>query len=206
VSWTIPRLWPGKTVAILAPGPSLKKATADLVQARGLPTIAVTSAAPLAPWADMIYAADEDFWRINRWAFDLPGMKVGMCSYPGVLELAISRRTEARGEDRHNGFDPDPSRLRTGGNSGYQALSIAVHAGAAKILLFGFDMGGTHWHGEYPAPLRNTHPDQFAKWIERFRELAPLLLARRIDVVNCSPTSALDCFRKQTPEEALCEQ
>jgi len=179
---------------------------ADAVRARGLPSIAVNTTARLAPWADIVYAADEDFWRFNRWAMELPGLKVGMCSFPGVHEIAISRRTEERGEDRHNGFDPDPSRLRTGGNSGYQALQIAVHAGASRVLLFGFDMGGSHWHGEHPQPLRNTHPDQYAKWIARFRELAPLLLALRVDVVNCSPDSALECFRKLTPEEALCER
>jgi hypothetical protein len=159
VTWSIPRLWPGSTVAILAPGPSLSQEVADAVRAKGLPTIAITSAGKLAPWADMLYAADGDFWTFSPWAREFAGMKVGMCQVPGVLEIAISRRTTARGEDRHNGFDPDPSALRTGGNSGYQALSIAVHAGASRVLLFGFDMQGTHFHGAHPQPLRNTHPD-----------------------------------------------
>ncbi len=206
MTWSIPRLWPGSTVAILAPGPSMSQAVADAVKAKGLPTIAITTAGQLAPWADMLYAADGDFWTFSRWAADFKGLKVGMCTHPGVKEIAISRRTEERGQDRHNGFDPDPSKLRTGGNSGYQALSIAVHAGAARVLLFGFDMQGTHFHGEHRQPLRNTHPEQFEKWRARFNELAPILLAYRVDVVNCSPDSALTCFRKMTPEDALCAQ
>jgi hypothetical protein len=184
----------------------MSQAVADAVKARGLPTIAITTAGQLAPWADMLYAADGDFWTFSAWARSFPGLKVGMCQHPGVLEIAISRRTEARGEDRHNGFDPDPSVLRTGGNSGYQALSIAVHAGARRVLLFGFDMRGTHFHGPHSQPLRNTHPDQFAKWIARFSELAPILLALRVDVVNCTPGSALECFRKMVLEDALCAQ
>lgn len=168
-----------------------------------LPTIAVNTTAKLAPWADMVYAADEDWWRLNPWALKHSGLKVGMCQHPGVLELAISRRTEERGADRHNGWDESPAKLRTGGNSGYQALSIAVHAGASRVLLFGFDMNGGHWHDDHPHPLRNTHPDMFPIWIRRFKELAPILLAYRVDVVNCSPDSALECFRKTTPDEAI---
>jgi hypothetical protein len=202
VTWSIPRLWPGSTVAIIA----LCQGVADLVKAKGLVTIAITTAGKLAPWADMLYAADEDFWRFSPWAREFTGMKVGMCQFPGVHEIAISRRTDERGQDRHNGFDSSPDRLRTGGNSGYQALSLAVHAGASRVLLFGYDMQGTHFHGEHQQPLRNTHPDQFAKWIERFNELAPVLLAYRVDVINCSPDSALTCFRKMTPEAALCAQ
>lgn len=203
--WTIPRLWPGATVAVLASGPSMSKAIADSLEAapNRPKVIAVNDTAKLAPWADMIYAADGDWWRLNRWADQLLTLKVGMCQHPGVLELAISRRTLERGADRHNGFDEDPSRLRTGGNSGYQAISVAVHADAARVLLFGFDMHGTHWHGEHPAPLRNTHPDTFAVWLRRFDELAPMLAQRGVDVVNCTPGSALTCFRTMTPDEAI---
>jgi hypothetical protein len=103
-----------------------------------------------------------------------------------VLQLLNSGET---------GFDPDPHCLRTGGNGGYQALHLAVHAGAARVLLFGFDMRGSHWHGDHEAPLRNPKPHQFANWIERFAAVAPELARRGVDVVNCTPDSDLTCFR-----------
>ena len=39
--WSVPRLWPGATVAILASGPSMNQAVADRVRAAGLPAIAI---------------------------------------------------------------------------------------------------------------------------------------------------------------------
>jgi hypothetical protein len=48
-----------------------------------------------------------------------------------------------------------------GGNSGFQALNLAVQFGAARIVLVGFDMtrlNGIHWHGPHPSRLNNPSP------------------------------------------------
>ena len=37
-------------------------------------------------------------------------------------------------------FDPRPTHLASGGNSGYQAVHLAVHFGVKEIWLCGFDM------------------------------------------------------------------
>ena len=43
--------------------------------------------------------------------------------------------------------------------------------------------------------LRETLPETYTRWVQRFAALAPLLAARGVDVVNCTPGSALRCFR-----------
>jgi hypothetical protein len=85
--------------------------------------------------------------------------------------------------------------VRTGGNSGYQALHIAMHGGAVRVLLCGYDMQGCHWHGPHPGGLKVTPAEGYEKWIRRFDEIAKAARERRVDVVNCTPGSALRCFR-----------
>lgn len=193
-AWSVPRMWEGRTVAILASGESMSQIVADQVLRADLPTIVVNSTYRLARWAALLYGADAQWWSETRAAREFPGLKVSVEEVPGVMRL---RHTGV------SGFDPDPAALRSGGNSGYAALHLAVHAGAARVLLCGFDMRGGHWHGEHPHPLRNTIEEMYPRWIARFAELAHILAGRGVDVVNCTPDSALECFRCQGLEETL---
>lgn len=196
--WTVPRMWPGRTVAILASGPSMSQDIADAVRASGVPALVTNETFRLAPWADLLFAADSAWWSSRAQdALKFPGLKVTTnesTPFRQVLHLRAGERL---------GFDPDPSRLATGGNGGYQALHIAVHAGAARVLLFGFDMRGGHWHGQHATPLSNPSPGTFARWVAAFETLAPHLRARGVEVLNCAPGSALRCFPAASMAEAL---
>lgn len=188
--------WAGAAVAVLASGPSMSQEVADRVHAAGLPAIAINNTYLLAPWADMLYAADEEWWRVHRAAAEFRGLKVTAGVVPGVARVTCT------GLD---GIDMTPGCVRTGGNSGYQAIQLAAQAGARRVLLLGFDMHGSHWHGDHGPGLRNTTADLFAKWVKRFDSAAPLLAAAGIDVVNCTPGSAIRCFRQSTVELELTE-
>jgi len=101
------------------------------------------------------------------------------------------------------GISLDPSLIHFGKNSGFQALNLAVLLGATRVLLLGFDMGGTHFFGAHPPGLRNTPPEHFAIFIRAFAEAAEALRRAGVDVINCTPGSALDCFERQTLNQAL---
>jgi sugar phosphate isomerase/epimerase len=93
-----------------------------------------------------------------------------------------------------------------GGNSGFQALNLAVQFGARKIVLVGFDLNldqGVHWHGPHPGRLNNPTRDSLARWARVLDAQAPLLERLGVEVVNASPASALTKFRKVPFEEAL---
>lgn len=97
-----------------------------------------------------------------------------------------------------------PNGLATGQNSSYQAVNIAVLAGAAQIVLLGVDLkpaanGKTHWFGEHPV---KTEAGIYSAMLNSFRRLAREW-PKSIDIVNCSPDSALDCFRKASIESVL---
>lgn len=194
MGWSVPSLWPGRTVAILASGPSMSRALADRVHAAGLPAIVINDTYRLAPWADMLYAADEAWWQQYPDALAFEGLKVSVGQVRGVLELSNSGVT---------GFDPNPANLRTGSNSGYQALHIAVHAGAKRVLLCGFNMTGRHWFGGHPASLVNTSEHLYDKFRRNFETILPALAERGIEVLNCTFGSALKCFQMRDLDDEL---
>jgi hypothetical protein len=91
------------------------------------------------------------------------------------------------------GYDPRPGSLRHGGNSGLSACHIAAQEGAARVVLFGFDLRGSHYFGNHPHPLRNTTASTFESFRRRFAVFASELAAVRpeVDVRIASPGSAL---------------
>lgn len=158
---------------------------AEQVRERGLPTIVVNNTFRLAHWADMLYAADIQWWEATPDAANFAGLKVTIQPVPGVLNLQNAGTI---------GYTDDLACLHTYGNSGSQAIQIAAKAGARSIELYGFDMQGSHWHGEHEKPLRNTKPELYVRWLERMPALAEALKSRGISVINCTPGSALRCF------------
>jgi hypothetical protein len=190
-------MWAGGTVAILASGESMTAEVAQTVRAAGVFTIAVNNTWEMAFWADLLFAGDAPWWEMHHKKLGgFSGIKV--CAeetpFPDVRFVRPTGKV---------GFDPDPSCIRTGGNSGYGAMHVAAHAGAARLLLFGFDMQGGHWHDPHPWPLYQGDGGHFPRWIARFKVLAAELAALGIEVLNCTPGSALDAFPMARMEDAL---
>lgn len=189
--WKVPRMWEGQTVAILASGESMSREVADAVVGR-IPTVAINNCYELAPEADMLYACDAKWWMHYHEAIAFKGLKV-------TIDPSLpARSVKLLHNSGQSGYDPDPANLRTGLNSGFQATQLVVHAGAARILLLGFDMRGRHWFGDHPAGLQDSDPNVFARFIAEFERVAPIYADLGVDVVNCTPGSALSCFRAST--------
>lgn len=200
MSWHVPPIFAGQTVAILASGPSMSQAVADRV--RHLPRVAVNTTYRLAPDADIIYASDGAWWKQNPEAVNCPGLKVSVeardgCRHPYTPDAVHTLRHKGR-----HGFDDRTDCLRTMNNSGGAAIHVAVQARAARILLLGFDMHGGHWHGQHQKPLGNPGPALLRDWCELIAEFARAV-AGRVEILNCTPGSALRCFPMVSLDEAL---
>lgn len=195
-------MWDGETVAILASGPSMNRDVPRMLPAC-VRTIAINRTIELAPDADMFFAAD---WTVWKGSAELPALKATLARFKGMKVAVFAGGNKARASQmppddvfmlKHtgtSGFDDDPSCIRTGENSGYMAMHIAAHAGARRLLLFGFDMRPGHWHGRYPKGFYNTAAEQYGRWIKLFATLAPELAKRGVEVFNCTPGSALEVF------------
>lgn len=92
-----------------------------------------------------------------------------------------------------------------GGNSGFHCLNLAVHLGAAKIVLVGFDMRldhGVHWHGRHEL-LNNPTERNIARWRRVIDAAAETIEALGIQVINASPISTLERYPKMTLKKAM---
>lgn len=105
----------------------------------------------------------------------------------------------------NTGIEAHPSGLRTGRNSGAAAINLAVHFGAARILLLGYDMGHrpgqvSHFFGEHPERLRGGSAGTY---VPMFTFLVEPLKALGIEILNCSRQTALECFPRVALHDAL---
>lgn len=216
IPWQVPRLWDGATCAVLASGPSMSQAVADAVKGRckviavnnqGIDTVVDDVLHPaLAPWADILYAADRRWWIENQKnARTFAGIKVTIEPVGGSERLHFDDVFILKNAGKDVLFDPRPTHLGGGGNSGFHAVHLAAHLGATKILLCGFDMKagptGQHWFGEHPwcRDLKMC----FDIFIDRFERSANAFRKQGVQIINCTPDSALKCFPFMTIEEAL---
>lgn len=205
-TWSIPRCFEGCTVAVLASGPSMSQAVADKIHAANVPAIAINTTFRLAPWAWAIYAADADWWLHpkNRDALrEFGGLKISIHG-PETDRISGLRLLRRSSLDKM----PDAQdAILTLSHSGAQALQIAAKTGARRVLLCGYDMRVTpdacHWHGAHPPQLKKTDPDNYPGWIRKIASIAPTLAKRGVEVLNCTPDSALQCFPMVTLEDAL---
>ncbi len=199
----MPRLWPGSTVVCIATGPSLVAADVDACRGRAK-VVAVKDAVRLAPWADVLYGAGADTG--HWWAHHGP-LLTAFAGLRYTLDPKAATWATVLRYGPVNGLTDDPGALALGGNSGYQAINLAVHLGAARIVLLGYDLqlgpGRTpHFFGRHPyrSPDWNL-PCQ--DWPEQFATLAAPLAALGIRVVNATPTTRLTAFPRVTLAEAL---
>ena len=101
-----------------------------------------------------------------------------------------------------NGLDVTPGAIRDGGNSGYQAINLAVHFGAKRIVLLGYDMHGDHFFGKHP----DGSKPNFTICLSCFPGLVKPLAAIGVEVINCTRKSAITCFPKASLASVLSPQ
>ena len=187
---SVPRLWTDETVVCLAGGPSLTVEDVEACRDRAR-VIAIKDAVRLAPWAEVLYSCGDDassWWQRN---VDLHASFTGL-RY--TLDPKAAAWAQVLRDTGMTGLETDPSGLRTGKNSGYQAINLAVHLGARRIVLLGYDMqpdrGRHHWFGAHPNPI----PPPYAEFLPCFDSIVEPLRALGVEVVNATRRTALTCF------------
>lgn len=183
-----PPQWKGRRVFCLGSGPSLTAADVATVRAACAPTVVTNSTFRIAPWADALMGFDSSWWR-----YHIAEVRE---VFAGRLFCQSSRGGGYRGVE-WPGIFPN---YRSFGNSGACAIALAIAAGAAEVVLLGFDAkrgagGEGHHHEPHPAPLRDC--DTIEKWPAQFARLAAWA---RVPIINASRETAIECFPRATIE------
>lgn len=179
-----------KTAICIASGPSLNRDDVDYCRDKARIYV-VKEAALMAPWADVLYAADTDWWNDHpdRWR-DFKGEKCTVSKAAADCHglTYLEAKTQLKWSNQRGA-------LATGGNSGFQALNLAVLDGAARVILLGYDYGydpgqqNKHWwDDDHPRPSRISN---YAEWNRRLASAAPLI---PVPVLNATRQSAITCF------------
>lgn len=92
--------------------------------------------------------------------------------------------------------------IPTGANGGYQAIALALRAGAGLVVLVGYDMraidGRTNWHSDSDPHRTPTDPAWYSSvYLRMFTDL------KDYPVVNATPGSVLNTFKKVDLESVL---
>lgn len=189
----IPRCFKGETVVVIASGASLTKE--DVEFCRGKARVAVVNDNyKLAPFADLLYAADPEWWDYHIPLLgEFKGEKWTQCEFSAPKH----NLNHVMGYWRH-GPSLDRNHIHYGMNSGFQCVNLVFLMGAKRIILLGFDMqmtgGKRHWFGNHPGALdRNS---QYEKWA-RYMDNAALKYARAgCEILNASRETALKEYRR----------
>jgi hypothetical protein len=154
--------------------------------------IVVNNTHEVAPFADALFAMDRAWWATYG-----DRIKPGPELWTTNAEAAKVYRLHHIHGERGGGTATARNSIRMGGNSGFQALALALHFGAARVVLLGYDMAygkgeQSHWHGEHRG-LGNPIRARFPEWIGHFDNLRAKLPAG-VEILNATRTTALHTF------------
>ena len=219
-----------KTMVIVGGGNSLDPQDIEFLRASGAAVICINNAYQICPWADVLYARDFDWWAtVDPSYYRVVNGALAEYSNRPQWTHAVRSQHEFGGErwtgsiqaaDRFNlrvvqtrmssGICPIPGVIHEGANggasSGYQAVNLAVHMHATRILLYAFDMGATgagHWHGRHPEHLANIPAGGYGPFATAFNSMAQPLAEMGVEVINCSRASNITCFPFSTLQAEL---
>lgn len=204
------RAWEGRTVAIIAGGPSFKPEWMTRIATHDWRVIAVNNSYTIAPAAEVVFFADKRWYEVHKSALAThTGFKVTIDANKrgsaGQTLLPEPVYTLRRGKDF--GLSDRPDTLHTGSNGGYMALNFACLAGAKRVLLFGFDMKSTkqktHWHKGHPWQHSLSVYKQLM--LPKFKSAALDCEKLGVVVENVSTDTALRVFPIVEPEKILNE-
>jgi hypothetical protein len=197
--------WTGELCVVAAPGPSLTPNVAE--RCRGNHAIAVQDAWRLLPWADVLYGCESIWWQWHNGCPGFSGERWSSHDSGSNYKLDTAQAFGLRLVRGHvaDGFSADPSAIHYGGNSGFQAINLALLFGAARVVLVGFDMrtvdGKRHFFGGHPPALHRGGAN-YSRFIPDF-ERAAAVLPPGVEILNATPGSALTCFPMVSLDDSL---
>ena len=179
----------GRSVTIIGGGPTV---TADLVKrVAPYPVILVNNSYLLFKDPQLVVAMDRRWWEWHGPAFVAMG-HTGITALRPGQHIKAPAKPHIFHKDPVSNYSRDPSVL-TGKNSGHAAIQVAVHLGAQRIYLVGFDMGTgandrMHWHEGHRIPTsEQNYRVRFKPGLENIVRLAAV---DGIEISAITPTHA----------------
>lgn len=232
--WRVPKIWEGGDVWIIGGGPSVPRqfdVPEDIIQkvTQGtLPpnayssymniihdkhVIAVNMAYRIGDWIDVVIFGDSGFYTKERVSLSkFPGLRIS-CTPISKSEDWV--KTLGRDGAKSKGISTNTALISWNSNTGAAAINLAVHFGAKRIFLLGFDMNidqnkMQHWHDLYrKGPVsddRRKRKLPFVRHLQGFPIIASDAKKLGVEIINVSPDSAITDFPKMSLKQVLNER
>lgn len=190
---SVPKLWNDETCYILGGGPSLDSEQVDKLN--GKHVIAVNYAYKLAFFADVLFFGDCWWFEKQRKSLEsFSGAIITTCEYEiNTFNRVIHVRHKLNGF----GLTTNRNSVYWNLNAGACAVNVAVHLGAKRIVLLGFDMrqidGRNNWHADHRTSLDPSH-NPYNEFLIAWPYIARDAAQQNIEVLNATQSSALRLF------------
>lgn len=202
--WNVLPEWVGEVAYLLGCGPSLNRA--DVNRLQGHRVIAINDTYQMAPWSEILYWCDEKWWLQHKEHI--------ASTFRGRVIATLENQIDGVRALRNAGplgLSEDPGAICNGSNSGYQAINLAVHLGAKRIVLLGYDMqvNGDRLHWQPRTDMQNVQSFQRTLqnvMLPKFESLREPLRRAGVEVVNCTVNSAMKIWPYRPLEQVLQEE
>jgi len=239
MTWRVPKIWEGGECWIIGGGPSVprqfnvpERIIREVVHEGRSPAvysqymealhdkhvIGVNVAYMIGEWIDVVFFGDFKFFLAHKFGLaEFPGLKVS-CNARVNKKQYDWVKYLAHDKERKKGISLNSRKVSWNGNSGAAAISLAVHMGATRIILLGFDMKlkdddpVQHWHQLYkglhpPAGKKGRNKKEralpFPRHLKGFEFIYKDARKRGITIINACPDSAIKEFKKMSVKQLL---
>ncbi len=231
--WKVPKIWDGGDVWIIGGGPSITRQfdiPEEIVQGVLSKQLSLNSYSPfmkcihdkhvigvnmayqLGSWIDFVFFGDIGFLLSNE---------NELKKFPNiVISCAVQAESYSwikyveKDKNHRQGISTENGKVSWNHNSGAAAINLAVHTGAKRIFLLGFDMkiqeGYRHWHNAYNYGKIDDNTKKYkntlkilARHLSGFPFIASDAKKLGIEIYNVCPDSAINEFPKITLKEAM---
>lgn len=204
-----------RTIVCIGTGPSLTSQQIDAARERDFILYACNNAIFMAPDAALLYAVNLPWWQHYYSQVEFLPCEKWTTNREAADAFGLNWITEKNAL----GLSLDPNVIHHGHGSGYSLVSMAHRNGADRIVLLGYDLryapdydgknreigsAPRHFFGEYPHSMQHwpsvqVHNGVHVELLHLYRSIAKQNV---VEVVNCTPGSAIDCF-PQIPIDSL---
>jgi hypothetical protein len=199
---TLPRIWDKEDVFIIGGGPSVAGMHLEPIHDRCV--IGVNQAFELGDWVDVCFFVDNRWVNWNKETLQhFPNLKIGALG--NNISTSFGIKLVDRDRQQHQGLCKTSNAVRYNSNGGACAINAALHFGAARIFLIGFDMqvksGKHNWHDKHQATSKDDiYSTRFLGSFDQIKKDADVL---GLEIINVTPDSALEVFEKGTLEDFI---
>jgi hypothetical protein len=196
------------TVFLLGGGPSLLDSLPELEkhlehkEIRKWKIFSINESIYVAPYSDLLFFRDTSWYLGNKSVVD---------AWTGVVVTSTASKfydpkVNVVKMKHCDNFLIGGDTIKYGRSAGHIALSLAIDLGAKKCMLLGYDCrivnGRTHFHDKPSNAIAITYKEYFLpSWIG----WGDAALAAGVEVVNCTPDSAILSFPRRPLSEVLAE-